>query len=277
VKFSAGAVLATTTRVLPRTLLRLLPVVLVLHAPVVYLLYRVQSTDEMSPENMLAIAATMRWSKLLLLVDVPISAIVAHSVVSHLRGTRASVLASITSGLRRTPHAFAVMVLVYAAVYALAFAFTWFSDRAAGVDPSGTLGWLAVAAALAALLALYCRWFLVIPVVVLERTGILGAFGRSAQLTRGRRLQLAGIIIAVGVAFAGIYLSIIAKTSTGWDSDNPWYWYTSSLFRPWMVTGTTILYIGTNVLRAIVCASVFHLLYADAETGGPKTLRAIFD
>lgn len=48
---------------------------------------------------------------------------------------------------------------------------------------------------------LVCMWAVAIPALVEERTGIIGAFGRSRELTRGNRWKIFGLMLIVLIAF----------------------------------------------------------------------------
>jgi len=48
-------------------------------------------------------------------------------------------------------------------------------------------------------LILMCMWWVVIPVAVVERPGLAEAMSRSADLTKGYRWQVLGIVLVVGV------------------------------------------------------------------------------
>ena len=70
-----------------------------------------------------------------------------------------------------------------------------------------TLG-LIGAALLLVVPALYLltMWAVLLPVVVVERPGAFDAFGRSRQLVRGNGWKVFGIILLLGLIFAGTSL-----------------------------------------------------------------------
>jgi len=259
------------------TLIRTLPVTVVLHAPLLYLVLRIHFADDGSAEQWWAIARVRQWSLLVLVVDIPMSAIAAHTVVHRLRGTRTPMMVTIAAGLRRTLLVAGVMLILYALVFALSLVSTPTLGAVAQLDKSGVIVWILVVGFSVPMLALYCRWFVAIPAVVLERTGVFGALSRSGLLTRDRRLRIAVIVVTVAVAFAALYVALIASTSTGWDSENASYWYTSALLKPWMATGATLLYITFNLLRAVLCATTYHFLELDAEEQSSSELSRVFD
>lgn len=59
---------------------------------------------------------------------------------------------------------------------------------------------------------LVCMWAVAIPALVEERTGIIGAFGRSRELTRGHRWKVFGLLAVIIVSF---YLAIILMAVVG--------------------------------------------------------------
>jgi hypothetical protein len=64
-----------------------------------------------------------------------------------------------------------------------------------------------------------CMWFVAVPVLVEERAGILGSLSRSAELTRGSRWHVFGLIIILSIlggvvgALFGIFPAMAAPES----------------------------------------------------------------
>lgn len=53
------------------------------------------------------------------------------------------------------------------------------------------------------LIYIYIRFWVIVPVIVVERPGIIASFGRSLQLTRGEALRILGIVLVlVAISFA---------------------------------------------------------------------------
>ncbi len=65
-------------------------------------------------------------------------------------------------------------------------------------------------------LILLVMWWVYIPAIVVESKGIIEAFGRSRELTRGRRWHLLGLILIVGIVVL-IVSFVIGKAAAGCD------------------------------------------------------------
>jgi hypothetical protein len=63
-------------------------------------------------------------------------------------------------------------------------------------------------------LILLVMWWVYIPAIVVEGKGIIGAFGRSRELTRGRRWHIFGLLVIVGIAMwvAGIVIEFVVPS-----------------------------------------------------------------
>jgi hypothetical protein len=102
--FSVGSVLGTAARIAPRVALR--------HAAPI--------AAVMAPAVTIALVAPL-WSPVVLLLDVPLAAIITAGTVGALTGERPPpVLTSVAVGLRRTPSALAVSILIYLVTFAVA-------------------------------------------------------------------------------------------------------------------------------------------------------------
>ncbi|MEQ8710735.1 MAG: hypothetical protein RIC36_17260 [Rhodospirillales bacterium] len=74
-------------------------------------------------------------------------------------------------------------------------------------------------------LIFFCVYFVVIPAAVMEKSGILGSFSRSAQLTRGNRWRILGlvllgmlIIVTVSIGFGLVTGIIVIFAGPGNDA-----------------------------------------------------------
>jgi hypothetical protein len=61
---------------------------------------------------------------------------------------------------------------------------------------------------------LYVMWAVASPVLVAERTGVVGAFGRSRFLTRGARWKVFGVSVILLIAYYIFLLAFGAVTLT---------------------------------------------------------------
>jgi MFS family permease len=94
-----------------------------------------------------------------------------YGTVEDLNGRRASVAASLSTGL----HAF-LPIIGLSFLLAIAITFGFMLLIVPGV-------------------MLLCAWLVTVPAYVSERPGFLAAFGRSAQLTRGNRWRIFGLLL----------------------------------------------------------------------------------
>jgi hypothetical protein len=108
-------------------------------------------------------------------------------------------------------------------------------------------------------LVLMTWWVLVIPVVVLERTGAGAAFGRSRELVRGFGWNVFGVIVLTILLLLGfeIVLSIVLSPLDGWLQSFVSNLVSGSLTSPFIALVWTLLY--------------FRLRQAKAEPAAPTS------
>jgi hypothetical protein len=119
-------------------------------------------------------------------------------------------------------------------------------------------------------LMLMTAWLVVIPAYIVERPGIIGAFGRSATLTRGHRWPIFGLMIVYSLAVAMI--DFAARPLLGLPL------LSSTLAFPigyWVFS--TVLRIITMVISSTGTAVIYYLLRASKEGVGPAALASIFE
>jgi len=165
-RFSVGTVLGAGLRAVPRALLRFGPFALVCHAPLLYL-----SSD---------------WLALSILLELPAIAALTHDVLQP-----TTVLDALRVALRRIPAVVGTMLLVLLVALGVTVAMSTPLIGAVEGDSSviAVLAWLVW---VGLMLVLYARWFVAVPVAVVERGGVT-ALERSGRLTRGYR----GVLVAV--------------------------------------------------------------------------------
>ena len=86
----------------------------------------------------------------------------------------------------------------------------------------------------------------VVPVAVVERTGISGSFGRALELTKGSRWQVFGALLLLGVVFLFVFVlpMTIAAMATGIQQSPP-VWFDiglTILITPFMATFPAVVY-----------------------------------
>jgi len=100
-------------------------------------------------------------------------------------------------------------------------------------------------------------WAVLAPVIVLERTGVMGAFGRSRELVKGNGWQVFGVIVCVFLIVV-VARSVLAAIAVGIDD--------SFLMRTiFDIVASTI----TAPIAALVAAVIYFRLKGMKEGGVP--------
>jgi hypothetical protein len=114
-------------------------------------------------------------------------------------------------------------------------------------------------------------WSVAVPVLVVEQTGVFGAFGRSAELTKGHRWAILGlglvfwiISVIIGLALAPLD-SMLILSGEG----------ISSMALVLLVNG--IVNVLTTTIMAAGVAAIYYELRSIKEGIGPEQLAAVFD
>jgi hypothetical protein len=274
-RFSAGAVLSTGLRMFARVGVRYLPVILILHAPILYF-HVMAHLAAPGVDQAIAAERAGEWNLLLVLLEIPIAAIVTQAVVRELRGKQPSVVDCVAAGLRRTLPALGVMLLVYLVVFALSFAIGLPAGAAAALDRTGVISVLYVIAMVAMIIAIYTRWFVAIPAIVIERPGVAGALTRSGELTEGRRLHILGVIVASNVLFVALLVMVRVLGDADYARDGL-VWTMQGSLTPWLASANVAVFILFGVLRATMSAVAYYLIRTETEAQSPETLARVFD
>ena len=150
-----------------------------------------------------------------------------------------------------------------------------------GVRHAGWLFLLAVVATVATVfgylllivpgLMIATAWLVAAPAQVVERTGVFGALSRSADLTRGHRWPVFGLMVAYGLgAFMvqSVVIGVISAVAMGSPANAR---LVAQVFLTPIVT--TI----TGLVAAVGVASVYYELRSVREGVGPEALAAVFD
>lgn len=120
-------------------------------------------------------------------------------------------------------------------------------------------------------LMLLTAWEVVVPALVVERTGILGSFSRSSALTKGHRWPIFGMLV---IFYVGVYvLNIVLNPLFGLS-----FMTTSIVGLPVVyVVFQTLVRIATAVVGATGSAAIYYELRVAKEGVGPEQLASVFD
>ena len=176
-----------------------------------------------------------------------LQAALIHGVVADLNGRKASFGDCLATGFRFFLPVLAIAILT-------------------GLGVAVGLVLLIVPGVLLAL-----AWAVNVPVEVVERRGVFGAFGRSAELTRGHRgaifLLMFCYVIAMGI------VSMVGLTLGGALTPENLQQGFSGATLAWM----TVLNMIEGLIGAAGVASIYYELRSIKEGVGPEHLAAVFD
>lgn len=115
-------------------------------------------------------------------------------------------------------------------------------------------------------------WVAATPVLVVERTGVFGALGRSADLTRGRRWPILGLVVLSSFAI-GIVQNIVTGIVGGLFSAgaSPLGQLTAQL------PVGAVIGVAASVVTSTGVAALYYELRSTREGIGPEALAAVFD
>lgn len=113
-------------------------------------------------------------------------------------------------------------------------------------------------------------WIVAVPALVVEKTGIFGAFGRSAELTKGHRWVILALVVVtyiilllLGLLLMPLQFSMLTATD-----------FTAKL--PFLALSVVISIISSTIVTAGI-ASLYYELRAIKEGIAPEQLAAVFD
>jgi MFS family permease len=173
-----------------------------------------------------------------------------YGTVQDMNGARPSVADSLATGLRAFLPLIGVSIL-FALAVALGFVLL--------VVPG---------------LMIICAWCVAVPALVADRAGVLGSFRRSADLTRGNRWRIFGLLVIVWI-IAVVISAVVGAVTTGASfasGADP----VALLRSPVQIVGNLII----NTLTAVITSTGVAVLYVElrrAREGlGSHALADIF-
>jgi hypothetical protein len=122
---------------------------------------------------------------------------------------------------------------------------------------------------------LLCIWCVAIPALIADRTGIFGAFSRSAELTRGNRWRifaLGVVLFVLSLVIGTVFNAVLGVNAFGGDVGGIVARATSPLF----IILTVIRGLITSVIGSALVAVLYIELRRAREGAGPEWLADIF-
>ncbi|HKT54576.1 MAG TPA: hypothetical protein VJP88_08985 [Caulobacteraceae bacterium] len=177
-----------------------------------------------------------------------LQAALIYGTVAFLNGRRADFGECVAVGLR---YCLWLIVLVIVMGFAELFGFVFF------IVP-GVMMMLA--------------WIVAVPVLVVERKGVFGSIGRSAELTRNHRWAILGLVFLYAIVSSIIQQALGATVIAAMRAN---------AFSPVVLTSqliiTTLARIVFGVVSTAGVASIYYELRSAKEGIGPEALASVFD
>jgi hypothetical protein len=120
-------------------------------------------------------------------------------------------------------------------------------------------------------LMMLTAWIVAVPAQVVERTGVFGAMGRSADLTRGHRWAIFGLIVIFLIGSGLVQGMALAVTAPFLATSSGAAQVVSQMAIQPLVTA------ATGLVAAVGVASIYYELRSAREGIGPEALAAVFD
>jgi MFS family permease len=115
-------------------------------------------------------------------------------------------------------------------------------------------------------------WIVAVPALVSERTGVFGALGRSADLTRRHRWAIFGLAIVYWIVYA-VFRQVLATVIMTFSASTAPF---GGLMLGTIVAGV-IMTVAGQVIASAGVASIYYELRSTKEGIGPEALAAVFD
>ncbi|WP_119299568.1 hypothetical protein [Dongia deserti] len=189
-----------------------------------------------------------------------ITAPVTYATFQDLRGTRVDTSTTMSRGFRRVGRVMgaALAIGVMAIVAILPVVFVYIANESIGV--------IAGIAAAVFLVFIFVTWFVVVPVLVVEDVRFLAGFGRAANLSKGRRWSILGLLLVYAVAIIGMSIVLFGGIAVAAAS--------APILALVLMIPFLALY---SVVGAILPAVVYCLLRVEKEGIGIDDIARVFD
>lgn len=189
-----------------------------------------------------------------------ITAPLTYATFQDLRGTRVGLSDMMSGGFKKIGRvmgaAFAVGLV--AVVTILIPVFLYFASEFVGI--------VAGIAAAVLLLFTFVVWFVLVPVQVVEDAKFFAGFGRAAELSRGRRWSILGLLLVYLVIIIGISIVIFGIIGV--------IAVAAPIVGLILIIPFLALY---SVIGAIMPAVVYYLLRSEKEGVGIDEIAKVFD
>jgi hypothetical protein len=114
-------------------------------------------------------------------------------------------------------------------------------------------------------------WVVSAPALVVERTGVFGAFSRSADLTRGRRWPIFGLLLLYFIAVYVVQQVLLSLIGMAFVAATPQMRILDQL------PVSAVVGVVVSVVSAAGVAAIYYELRSIRDGSGPEALAAVFD
>jgi hypothetical protein len=236
-RFDVGSCLSLGFSIWARNLLPFATIAAVVHAPLLFYMLAVRVDPNQVAENEASVAPLLVIMLLGILLPMIATGALTYGVVQHVRGRPAGFGACVSVGLSRLLPVLGVGLLV-------------------GLCILGGLILLIIPAFI-----IMCMLWVAVPVAVIERPGVTASLRRSAELTKGHRWSIFGVIIVLGL-IGGVATTVVSMMLSG-------------------AVLTVVSFVVGNVLmgslQATVDAVAYWLLRSGRDGATIEDLAKVFD
>jgi len=126
-------------------------------------------------------------------------------------------------------------------------------------------------------LILLVMWSVIVPCCIAERTGVIGAFGRSRELTKGHRWAIFGVLLAFFIL--NVVISVTVGTVGGMTIMQPVPGGPGGTLNPTLLQAVlyVIFSMVTSIISATLVASIYYELRVLKDGIGAEALASVFD
>ncbi len=189
-QFGVGAVMGTGFRVWARNIVPFVLITAVIYVPI--FLWGTMTLGSAGSVNEV-VRFTGYAALMTFFLNVFVTATITYGVVMELQGKRAGIGACIGVGFKRLLPAMGVAVLSLLAIGGVILLCLL------PVIAIGSAGIIFLIPGVIFAMIIFCRLYVAMPASVVEKPGVMGALTRSGQLTMGRKGQIFGIVLLLGV------------------------------------------------------------------------------
>jgi len=195
-RFSIGNVLSTSLAVLGRNFITIFGLVVLVGIPYIIVTVIGMGGAGSQAEGGMSVALggmMVVGGLVALLTYVVAQAAINYGTFQDLRGQRAEIGECLRHGLASMPRVIGAGLLALLAAGGLMLILSFLAFIP-------IVGIIIMVIAFVAAFVLLINWWVIIPVIVVEKTGVFECFGRSRALTSGNRWRILGLLFVVGLA-----------------------------------------------------------------------------